>query len=290
MTLEQLRIFVTAAELLSMTRAAGRLHLSQPAVSAAIGALEERYRISMFDRVGRRLELTEAGRLFLPQARAVLSSARNARQVLDDLSGLARGEVRIAASQTVASYWLPTRMAKFVSDAPQIQLRLSVGNTAQAATVVLQGDADLAVVEGDVSNEFLSAEVVGADRIGIYVAANHPLAHRRLKPKDLEAAAWVMRDPGSGTRGHLQQQLAATGVAVERLTVALELPSNDAALEAISGSQLVTAVSELAATCRLQTGAIRQLRWPMAAREFKMLRHRARTVSRAVAAFTASLL
>lgn len=289
MTLEQLRIFVAAAEALSMTRAAEQLRLTQPAVSAAIGALEERYATRLFDRVGRRLELTEAGRLFLPEAQAVLASAGGARRVLDDLSGLVRGEVRIAASQTVASHWLPRRMARFVTDAPSIQLRLFVGNTAQAAASVLRNDADIAFVEGAIDSDLLASKVVGGDHIGLFVAPDHPLADRVPTNRDLEEAAWVMRDPGSGTRDHLEAGLTLSGVSIDRLRVGLELPSNEAALEAVEGGRLVTGVSELAAASRVQTGAVRRLQWSPPPREFKMLTHRARTVSRALAAFMASL-
>lgn len=289
MTLEQLRIFVAVAEALSMTRAAEQLHVTQPAVSAAIRALEERYATKLFDRVGRRLELTEAGRLFLPEAALVLAQAGAARRILDDLSGLARGEVRIAASQTVASYWLPVRMACFVGKAPDIQLRLFVGNSAQAADEVLRGQADLAFVEGEVADDLLAAKVVGGDQIGLFVAPDHPLASRTPTHAELEAASWVMRDKGSGTRDHLEAGLAQSGVDVERLRVVLELPTNDAALEAAEGSGLVTAVSELAAASRMGIGAVRQLDWALAPRQFKMLTHRSRAASRAVAAFIASL-
>lgn len=289
MTLEQLRIFVAAAELLSMTRAAERLHLTQPAVSAAIGALEERYATRLFDRIGRRLALTEAGRLFLPEAAAVLDRAASARQILDDLSGLLRGEVRIAASQTVASFWLPARMARFVTSRPHIQLKLFVGNTSQAAARVLKGEADLAFVEGSVDEDLLSVEPVGGDRIGLYVAPGHPLAARAPSREDLEAAAWVMRDAGSGTRDHLEAELRQSGVAPEKLRICLELPSNEAALEAVEGGHLVTAVSELSAACRLRIGAVKQLDWPLRPRAFTLLAHRSRAVSHAVAAFKASL-
>lgn len=289
MTLEQLRIFVTAGEMLSMTRAAERLHLSQPAVSAAIATLEERYAARLFDRVGRRLELTEAGRLFLPQASAVLEQAAHARQLLDDLSGLARGEVRIAASQTVASFWLPPRMAKFATQAPNIQLSLTVGNSAQAAAMVLQGQADLAFVEGDIEEALLRGEEVGGDRIGLFVSPDHPLVERPPTREDLEAAMWVMRDQGSGTRDHLTAGLAQSGVRPDRLRICLELPSNEAALEAVEQTELVTAVSELAAAHRLRAGAIAQLPWPLPPRRFKRLTHRARSTSRAVAAFIVAL-
>ena len=104
MTLEQLRIFVTVAETLNMTRAAEALHLAQPSVSAAVAALESRHGLRLFDRVGRGLELSAAGRTFLPEARAVLAAAQDAARALDDLAGLRRGTLALAASQTVATY------------------------------------------------------------------------------------------------------------------------------------------------------------------------------------------
>jgi DNA-binding transcriptional LysR family regulator len=129
MTLEQLRIFVEVAQSLNMTRAAQALNLTQPSVSAAIAALEGRHGLRLFDRVGRSIELSEAGRAFLPEARGVLARAREAAQALDDLAGLRRGHLRIAASQTVATYWLPARMARFAQRHPGITLALTLGNT-----------------------------------------------------------------------------------------------------------------------------------------------------------------
>jgi len=289
MTLEQLRIFVAVAETLSMTRAAERLHLTQPAISAAVAALEQRHATHLFDRVGRRLELTEAGRLFLPEAREVLARADDACRVLEELEGLMRGEVRIAASQTLATYWLPRRMARFAARAPNVQLHLLVGNSAQSATRVLSGEADIGFVEADVTEELLSARIVGNDRIGLYAAPGHPLVGRPLICADLESAQWVMREPGSGTRDHATAGLTESGVAVDKLRILLELPSNGAALEAIEDGGLITAVSELAAAARVGTGLVAPLQWRLPPRNFTMLLHRARKPSRAVAAFRADL-
>jgi DNA-binding transcriptional LysR family regulator len=289
MTFEQLHAFVVVAEMLSMTRAAERLHLTQPAVSAAIAALEERHATRLFDRVGRHLELTAAGKAFLPEARAVIARVEEAGQVFDDLAGLARGQVWIAASQTVATYWLPRRMARFATDNPALHLDLAVGNTTQAAALVLKGDADLAFVEGEVSEPLLARKVVARDRISLYVAADHPLAKRRVTKKDLEAAAWVLREPGSGTRDHAIAGLARSKIAFESLHVRLELPSNGAVLEAAETGGLIAAVSDLAAAARVQTGRLRRLDWPLPERDFTMLTHRERRPSRAVAAFQESL-
>ncbi len=270
MTLDQLQVFIAVAETLSMTRAAERLHLTQPSVSAAIAVLEERHATQLFHRVGRRLELSEAGKLFLPAAREVLAQADIASRVLDDLAGLARGSVRIAASQTVATYWLPRRMARFAAHYPHIRLTLAVGNSAQTAALVMAGDADIGFVEARVEEDLLAQRVVGGDRIGLYAAAGHPLAGHAIAVADLQRANWVLREPGSGTRDHAMAGLAQTGIATGSLRVSLELPSN-------------------AAAPRVNAGTIRRLDWELPERAFTMLAHRARRPGKATAAFTASL-
>ncbi len=289
MTLEQLRIFVAVAERLSMTRAAEALHLTQPAVSAAVAALEERHATRLFDRVGRGLTLSDAGRVFLPEAKAVLARAAAAQRMLDDLAGLRRGELRIAASQTVAGYWLPARMARFAAAHPGVKLPLTVGNTAQAAAAVLAGEADLGFVEGRVDDPHLRAEQVGGDRLGLYVAPGHPLLGARIDRVSLRQAAWVLREPGSGTRDHFATAIASVGVALGDLDVRLELPSNGAVLAAVEAGGLVTAVSDLAAAARLAAGQVARLDFRLPERAFTMLTHRERHRSRAAETFVAEL-
>ena len=113
MTLEQLRIFVAVAEREHLTRAAEALNLTPSAVSSAIRVLEERYATALFHRTGRRIELTEAGLAFLPEARATLARAQSADLFLTEIGGLKRGTLTLAASQTVAGYWLPPRLMRF---------------------------------------------------------------------------------------------------------------------------------------------------------------------------------
>jgi DNA-binding transcriptional LysR family regulator len=197
--------------------------------------------------------------------------------------------VRIAASQTVATYWLPRRMARFAAAHPAIHLDLAVGNTRQAAALVLQGAADLAFIEGEVDEPMLARQVVDRDRISLYVASGHALARRRVTRRDLEAATWVMRERGSGTRDHAIAGLARSKIAFSSLHVRLELPSNGAVLEAAETGGLGTAVTDLAAAARVKAGRLRRLDWPLPERDFAMLTHRARQPSRAVAAFQESL-
>ncbi|EHH68698.1 LysR family transcriptional regulator [Gluconobacter morbifer] len=286
MTLEQLRIFVTVAKTLNMRVAAERLCLTQPAVSAAVAALEAKYGIKLFDRIGRSLELNEMGRAFLPDAHRVLATMSNAIQTIEDISGLVRGKLRVVASQTVASYWLPQRLARFASHYPDIELELRLGNTAQATTVVLTGEADLGFVEGYVDEASLVREKVGSDGFGFYSAPGHSLTIHSLSRVALMEAQWVLREEGSGTRNHLETCLR-TGFDLDLsdLTVRLVLPSNDAVMEAVSESELITAVSHLAAAPRVRAGIIQALDSTSFKRDFYMLRHRSRRMGRAAEAF-----
>lgn len=285
MTLEQLRVFVEVAERLHMTRAAEALRLTQSAASAAIAALETRHGVRLFDRVGRGLRLTEAGRVFLPEASAVLARANVAALALDDLAGLRRGAIALAASQTVANYWLPSRMAAFAGLHPDVVLKLRVGNTAQVAEAVLEGGADVGFIEGEVDSPLLQRTRVSTDRIALYAAPTHPLVGADLEPQDLKELSWARREVGSGTRSEFEHALAERGINPARLRTALELTSNEAVLEAAASGGLVAAVSELAARSFVAAGRLTRLRFDLPERHFDMVTHRERRRSPAVAAF-----
>ncbi len=289
MTLEQIRTFVAVAEGLNMTRAAEALHLTQPAVSAAIASLEGRHRVRLFDRVGRGLALTEAGQALLPEARAVLRQADLARRTLDDLSGLVRGELRIHASQTVATYWLPSRLAQFATRYPGLSIALTVGNTAQAVAAVAGGDADLGFVEGSFEHDRIAQRHVDEDRIGFYVASGHPLAGRRIGASEMASAVWVLREPGSGTRDHFMAVLQGYGLAPSDLHIRLELPSNGAVLEAVRAGGLITAISSLAAEARVRSGLLAEVHCDLPPRIFRMLWQSERTLGAAARAFRSAI-
>ncbi len=289
MTLEQLRIFIAVAERQHMTRAAEALHLTQSAASAGVAALEARYGVRLFDRVGRGLVLSEAGRVFLPEAKAVLARAAAASQALDDLAGLRRGSICVGGSQTVANYWLPSRLARFAEAHPGIQVRLVVGNTAQIAQLVVDGTCELGFVEGEVDLAALTRTQVAADRVALYASPSHPLVGRDVQASDLLAARWVLREPGSGTRSEFEHALARRGVDTAALKVMLELPSGEAVLAAAASSELVAAVSELAARGMVEDGRLAPLRFELDARAFDLLTHKERRRSHAAAAFIAQI-
>ncbi|RJF89803.1 LysR family transcriptional regulator [Oleomonas cavernae] len=289
MTLEQLKIFVAVAEREHVTRAAGALNLTQSAVSAAVAALEQRHGVVLFHRVGRRIELTDSGRLFLDEARAVLARAATAELVLSELGSMGRGTLILHASQTIASYWLPAHIVAFRQAHPLIEVRLVVGNTLQVARAVVSGAAELGFVEGLVEDASLAQAVIGQDRLVIVVDGRHPWAGagHALQPAELLQSAWVMREPGSGTRSAFEAALGALGIAVRQLEVALELPSNEAVRAAVEAGAGATAISEMVAEPGLRAGTLHRVRFDLPDRQFHVLHHRERYSSDAGRAFMA---
>jgi DNA-binding transcriptional LysR family regulator len=282
MTLEQLRIFVAVAEREHVTRGARDLNLTQSATSAAIATLEARYATKLFDRVGRRIALTEAGRLFLVEAKAVLARAAAAETVLADLAGLKRGSLSLAASQTVANYWLPRIIQRYQSRHPGIAVALAIGNTEQVSARVYEGTADLGFIEGAIDYPTLSMDPVAEDELVLVVAPDHPWASQRPDPaRDFKSARWILRERGSGTRSIFEAALPDLGVRPQDLDVALELPSNESVRAAVEAGAGVTVISKLVVASSLKAGALVGVAVDLPRRLFFVLRHKERYVTQA---------
>lgn len=288
MTLEQLRIFVAVAERQHVTQAARAINITQSAASAAIAALEGRYGVKLFDRIGRRIALTKVGETFLVEARAVLARATAAEQTLEDLAGLERGALTLYASQTIVNYWLPSLAARFRAHYPGVELRVVAGNTQQVAAATREGLADLGFVEGAIDDPQLESRAVDTDRLIVVFAKDDPLGRKtKLSTRDLAGARWVLREAGSGTRAEFESAVQRLGVDASKLDVVLELPSNEAVLAAVEAGAGGTVVSALVAEAGLRSGALVAQQQPLATRSFLVLRHRERHVSRVEAAFLA---
>lgn len=290
MTLEQLRLFIAVAEREHVTRAAEAVRLTQSAVSAAITSLESQYGITLFHRVGRGIILSEEGRVFLEEARAVLARATAAERVLEELSGVKRGTFSVQASQTIASYWLPSRIVGFRKAYPLVDVRLSAGNTQQVAKAVSDGMAEIGFVEGQVSDPELVLTTVDRDRLVIVVAPGHSWSRvRSVGAARLLEGEWVLREPGSGTRSEFESALRTRGIDPEKLRVAIELPSIEAVRAAVEAGIGATAISELAVESSLKAGTLVRVGFKLPRRVFHAVRHRHRYHSRAAQAFMAMI-
>jgi DNA-binding transcriptional LysR family regulator len=282
MTLEQLRVFVAVAEREHVTRAAADLNLTQSATSAAVAALEARYATKLFNRIGRHIELTQAGRLFLVEARAVLARAAAAETVLAELAGLKRGSLALAASQTVGNYWLPPLMYRYRTEYPGIALGLTIGNTETVVAAVRDGIADLGFVEGPVDDPALSVTPVADDELVLVVSAALPRPKRRaVAAADLKALRWVSREPGSATRALFEDAMARAGLRMAELDVILELPSNEAVVAAVKDGAGAAILSKLVVAALLDSGSLVALDFALPKRRFFVLRHQERSITQA---------
>jgi len=288
MTLDQLRIFVEVAERGHVTRAAEALGMSQSAASAAIATLEDSYQTKLFDRVGRGIQLTETGRLFLREARAVLDRASMARSALQELAGDNAGPVAIAASHTIATYWLPRRLAAFHAANPRVRLNVVIRNTHEVESAVVEGEVNIGLVEGPTAHPALIRQPIDQDHFVLVVGANQPPlpvdASGRL---DLRAITWVIREEGSGTRRGLEDLASRAGLTLDDLNVFLILPSNEAVREAIEAGAGATVISGHVVASAIAAGRLTAIPIDLPPREYALLRHRDRHASLAQQALVA---
>jgi DNA-binding transcriptional LysR family regulator len=286
MTLEQLRIFVAVAQQEHFTRAAERLQISQSTVSAAIAALEREFKVVLFDRSHRHVELTDAGNVLLTEAERILARVDLTSRRMEDLTELRSGQVSIAASQTVGNYWLPPVLNSFRSNFPGVALDIWVGNSTQAEKAVLTGSADLAIVEQNPIDNRLNLEVVGTDTLVLVVGPHHDWYQRgTVEWSELRATEWVFRETGSGTRALFEDVLHANGIEASTLEVALVLRSGEGVRNAVTNSKNAAVMSNLVAEVAIAAGLLRQLGPISIARNYYVLTAPSRPETRAVAAF-----
>jgi DNA-binding transcriptional LysR family regulator len=276
-TLDQLRVFVEVAERGHVTRAAEALRMSQSAASAAIAALEDLYQIRLFDRVGRGIHLTEPGRIFLREARAVLDRASMARSVLQDLAGCPPGPIALAASQTIATYWLPRRLAAFHAANPRVRLDVVIRNTREVETAVADGEVSMGLVEGPTQHPALVRTHLDHDQMVLVVATDRaPLPVGPSGKLDLRALNWVIREPGSGTRRGLEDWVGQQGLSLEDLNIFLVLPGNEAVREAVEAGVGATIISRHVVASAIAAGTLVEIPIELPQREFALVRHRER--------------
>src|SRR5277367_667537 len=253
MTLDQLRIFVAVDEREHVTRAAEVLHVTQSAASAAIAALEGRHNVPLFHRVGRRIELTDAGRMFLAEARAVLAKAASAELALGEFGGLKRGNLRLVASQTITAYWLPERLAAFHQRYPQIELSFAIANTEGAAKSVHDGEAELGFMEGAIDDPALARWPVATDRV--LLVGKAPVDN--VDNDWIMARPWIMRERGSGTRSTFEEAIRARSLEPEQLNIVDPALQRGGPGGRARGRRLCCAVSSRRCACHRSAGAVR---------------------------------
>jgi LysR family transcriptional regulator, low CO2-responsive transcriptional regulator len=252
-TLRQLAVFEAAARLLSFTRAAEELHLTQPAVSMQIKELEDNAGLPLFERLGRKLFLTDAGRELLGHARDMLRALGDAEVTLDALKGLRGGRVSIAVTST-AKYFAPQLLARFRKQQPAVELRLAVNNRDAVIEQLAGNEVDLAIMGRAPSAPDTVGEVFAPHPFVVVAAPDHPLVRRRrVALAALSHETFLVREPGSGTRSAMQQFFSDNGIAIQ---VGMEIASNETIKQAVMAGIGISFISRHTVGFELQSGRL----------------------------------
>ena len=241
----RLQVFFTVARLLSFTRAAEVLHMTQPAVTFQVRQLEEQFDTRLFDRNHNRVTLTEAGRLVFRYAERIFETYTEMEAAMRELKGAVGGAVVLGASTTVAEYLLPTLLGAFLRSHPEVGISLRVGNSEAVVAMVEESEIDLGVVEAPVSNRNLIVQPCLIDHLRLIVPPDHRLATRRkVTLRDFLDEPFVCREEGSGTREVIMEYLTRQGCTRNRLNLCMELGSPEAIKGAVAAGMGISMLSE----------------------------------------------
>jgi LysR family transcriptional regulator, transcriptional activator of the cysJI operon len=254
----RLKVFRTVAGEASFRRAAERLHLSQPAVSQQIHALEEELGVTLFDRAQGRVRLTDAGAVLLTYARKGARLAEEAQAALENARGEAAGELRIGASLTITQYVLPRMLGDFLRLHPRIRLDVRSANTEHIVAALAAGEIDLGLIEGPVSSREVFRQRFLEDRMVLIVGRRFPWPQKGTVPvQALTQVPLLMRERGSGSRRVVELALRRAGLRWRDLRIALELDSIVAIVSAVEAGLGAGFVSEWAIRKEVRLGTVR---------------------------------
>ena len=228
-TLRQLEVFLATARFENVTRAATELAMSQSAASGSLRELESQFDVKLFDRVGKRLRLSELGQQLRPQAESLLEQARTLEHALGGEDVI--GRLQVGATLTIGNYIAVNMIADFRQRHPQADIALRVANTETIAAQVASFDLDMGLIEGELQHADLDSLHWRGDELVVFAAPDHPLAKANaLSDADLLALPWIVREHGSGTRQAFER--AMHGILTD-LDIAMELQHTEAIKRAV---------------------------------------------------------
>ena len=272
----RLQVFHAVARLLSFTKAAEVLHMTQPAVTFQIRQLEDQFDTRLFDRTHNRVSLTEAGQVVFEYSEKIFeyyNEMENAiREMTDDISG----SLTIGASTTISEYMLPALLGDFKAKNVDVKLRLRVSNTEGIVSMVENNVIDLGVVEGPVNNKNLLVEVCRSDELVLIVPPNHELAGLdKVSVNEIMKYPFICREEGSGTREVTLDYLIEQGVDKHAVNNCLELGSPEAVKGAVEAGMGISVVSSASISKELKLESLVSVPLdPPLSRDFSFVRQR----------------
>lgn len=255
LNLNQLRVFHVAARHSSFTRAADELHLTQPGISKHILALEEYYGTRLFDRLGKKIVLTQAGELLLAATGAAFGLIDQAEMRIAELAGVAAGKLQIGCCVTIGTYIIPELLVRFRQQYPGVEIRMETAFNSQVAGKVLDASTELGFVGHVVQDARLAVEIFRKDQLVLIVPGNHPWRTRRSAVRLAELAEQVvlLSKPGSGTWRIVTGLMEEAGVS---LTRTMEMGTTEAVKQGVAAGLGISIVSRHALGRELAGGPI----------------------------------
>ena len=254
----RLRVFRTVAKHLNFRKAAEELCLTQPAVTLQIKALEQHIGVQLFDRSGARISLTPAGTVLLEYARKIEELETAALAGLSQLAGEHRGDLRIAASLTIAQYILPRLLGAFQKQHPQVRPHVTTCNTEHVLEALVAGEVSLGFIEGPALRRDVHTETFLEDEIVLMVHPAHEWSERGfIEPEELKEGRLIMRERGSGTRRVVEMALQKGGVRAKHLNLAMEFDSTEGIITAVEAGLGIGFASLWSISKGLQLGSLR---------------------------------
>jgi len=253
----RLQVFHTVARLLSFTRAAENLQMTQPAVTFQIRQLEEQLKVRLFDRSHNRIDLTEAGRRAFEYSERIFSLYGEMENAIREVTGDVSGVFRIGAGSAVAQYILTPILAAFKEKFPVVQIRLDVGSCSQVISMVENSFVDLGIVEAAINNKKLLSEIHGEEEWRFVVHPNHPLAQAQsISAEQLGQQTWILANEAADAREIISSYLEDIGVDLSKLHVVMEMGSFAVTKHAVEAGQGVAILPRPAISKELKLGTL----------------------------------
>lgn len=258
MDFRQIESFRKVADLKSFSRAADALFLTQPSISGHIQQLEKELGIRLFDRLGKEVALTSAGRCFYDYAVKLMVLREEAIQEIAELSGGVKGTLVVGGSTIPAEYLLPTIIGRFKESRDQVSVVLAVSDTAGVVESLLAGEIEVGVIGARSEDHHLECREFVSDRLGLVVYADHHLG-AAVTISGLAKEPFIVREKGSGTRRFVENLLRKEGFPIEAMNIVAEMGSTSALKSAIKGKVGVSILSLRAVEDELRAGSLRMV-------------------------------
>jgi DNA-binding transcriptional LysR family regulator len=260
MDMKHLETFCKVAETGSFSRAGEAIYITQPTVSGHIASLEQQVGLKLFDRLGRRVALTNGGQIFYRYAKEILRLRDEALNAIYEFAHLIKGRITIGGSTIPGEYFLPKVMGRFQKEAPGISISLVIADSQQIIDMLRAGEIEVGVVGMRFNGEGVDAYPLFRDRVIIVAPAQHPLVSRReISWEELRAAPLLIRERGSGTRKAFEQHVAAAGLRLDDFRIIGEMGSSTAVKEGVKAGIGLGIISDLAVREEIEGGSITEV-------------------------------